>query len=600
MKHGARWVQVLLATIAIPILVNLISSNLVEEDIVPASTSIAILVIAVLVLATIEYRIRRFTPTVPDLGFRSYLIRIVQARGVSPYLEQLQRHPLIDVSLTSESKVVTRFDRFPSPQDSTQISLRDLFEGLPTRFLLLGGPGFGKSILMAKTAQELLVRATLSDGAPIPVLLNLASWNRYQGREGQRFEDWVGSEIIRIYGRPVLPVPGRFDRWIRSQISEASFALLLDGFDEVPPSQQTECVRQINQFIDSDIARAHIVVSSRSEDYRTALSQVGAVPLRLEVAFEVAPLNRSIVAANLPEAVDILTTIEKDPTGPLARVLAAPLFLDLARQLNDPSDLIDCESARSMRRVLLESLVNRSLAASNRPQSWSREQLLQVLVNLARFLEQGPHDSAVFLPEDVLDSSTTSNAARSLLAVGSTAIAAIWATFSFLVAVVLYYARSLDSPADVGASVPNPIWWAISGAIGAIVLASGRAPHFPSVRSGSEPEKIRSGIIAGFSYVVPTTVAAGLFTSHSLAVVYVVATIPVASIAVISDWIDSRQLTVAIGRRFLPALKWLPSDLEEFIQWGTTSGLLRPAAGRGLSFRHREIREMLAEWNLPK
>jgi len=157
-----------------------------------------------------------------------------------------------------------------SVQLPPQTTILDVFED-PTiagKFLILGKPGGGKTTTLLELAEALVERAEGDSDAPIPVILELSSWQEVTKREFPKFweqqkydpsiQEWV---LFQLVSKGVSRDIG--EQWLR----EKELVLLLDGLDELQPERQGKCVRAINQFLDGEFLPLHLVVCSRKEEY---------------------------------------------------------------------------------------------------------------------------------------------------------------------------------------------------------------------------------------------------------------------------------------------------------------------------------------------
>ncbi len=114
----------------------------------------------------------------------------------------------------------------------------------------------------------MLERAEGDSNAPIPVILELSTWQEVTKRKFLSFgkpekydpsiKEWVLSQLI---SKGVSQNIG--EQWLR----EKELVLLLDGLDELQAERQGKCVRAINQFLSSEFSPLHLVVCSRKEEY---------------------------------------------------------------------------------------------------------------------------------------------------------------------------------------------------------------------------------------------------------------------------------------------------------------------------------------------
>lgn len=185
---------------------------------------------------------------------------------VNPWLNQcLQNKVLIPLRKEQQPEQVERpwdtevkIGTKPPEPLSDDINILDIFDRdeINGKLLILGAPGSGKTITMLELAKALIERAEQQPENPIPVLFNLSSWQN----DRSAFQKWLVSELKLNYG-------------VRSSISKQwlenrQLLPILDGLDEVPLHQQSDCVKAINQFLESETRPSHLVVCSRIDNYK--------------------------------------------------------------------------------------------------------------------------------------------------------------------------------------------------------------------------------------------------------------------------------------------------------------------------------------------
>jgi len=120
--------------------------------------------------------------------------------------------------LTSYSEIVNLFQQ----------------DGIEGRLLLLGEPGMGKTHTLIAVGQLLLQRAQSAD-SPIPVLIDLSSW------QGEPLRTWLIDYLWEEF---------RIAKTIAEDwIDNPQLTFLLDGFDHLPTSQQRSCAHAIETLL---------------------------------------------------------------------------------------------------------------------------------------------------------------------------------------------------------------------------------------------------------------------------------------------------------------------------------------------------------------
>ncbi|PDW02832.1 hypothetical protein CJ255_11840 [Candidatus Viridilinea mediisalina] len=108
------------------------------------------------------------------------------------------------------------------------------FEG---RFIMLGDPGLGKSTILFAIMHHLLQNARNDVNLPIPVLVNLSSWQDPK----QQFQTWLAEQIAVTYQLP--------RQLMLDLITNDRIFPLLDGLNEVREGYQKRCIDAINLYL---------------------------------------------------------------------------------------------------------------------------------------------------------------------------------------------------------------------------------------------------------------------------------------------------------------------------------------------------------------
>ena len=219
-----------------------------------------------------------------------------------------------DLSLTSRRQVQQRGGAVRELPGQGRLS--DLLAASGASLLILGAPGSGKTITLLQLLAELVEQARQDGNNPVPLLLNLSSFGRFEGG----FVDWLVEQVHDQYGLA--------RRLVRSELERSNrFVFLFDGLDEVPEETETggrdHCVVEINRF--QETQSCGVVVCSRIHDYRQ-LSEV----LTVEQAVVIQPLSRKQVLAGLVGMPALQQVVAGE--GALLEALRSPLLLTLFRQ----------------------------------------------------------------------------------------------------------------------------------------------------------------------------------------------------------------------------------------------------------------------------
>jgi hypothetical protein len=305
------------------------------------------------------------------------------------------------------STILRSPDREPPSLNGAFESIADVFrvEGLPSRMVVLGGPGSGKTVLAQWLTVRLLKPAP--DGAPssdvepadlVPVLLPLSAWD-----PDVDLNDWAAAQMVRTYPwlGEQIQVRGGAGRTLAGQLLEQRRVLLvLDGLDEIAPDNRLIAFKKL-----ADAAQLNqpIVVTCRTTEYALIVFAAGK-PLPRTPVIRLDPLPLEAVRTYLTEADDhysprfrvLLEKIADLPGGPLAEALRSPLALSLATtvyqsQDHDPGEIADCDDPQEILQRLLKGLIAAVYTATvgdrkgvGEPQSVDRAR--RSLVKVAEYL----------------------------------------------------------------------------------------------------------------------------------------------------------------------------------------------------------------------
>ena len=217
------------------------------------------------------------------------------------------------------------WENIPAIQDHRPISLPEgvkiwaIFEEAQQQLLILGEPGSGKTMLLLDLMKNLLEIAQNDSQKPIPLLIDLSSWNNPE----QLLLDWLSEEINFKYSlRADLA-----KEWVQTK----QILLLLDGLDEVEPRYQHDFAIELNRWMTGDVEErpCGIVVCCRREQFEKVVKE----PLRLSRAICLQALNTDQIADYFRSLKLSEVDIEVQQDSSLSDFLNKPLFLSIVGQL---------------------------------------------------------------------------------------------------------------------------------------------------------------------------------------------------------------------------------------------------------------------------
>ena len=155
-------------------------------------------------------------------------------QAVNRVLHPKGNKPPLDLKFTQ--KIIEVFDR----------------PDIAGKLLILGEPGSGKTTELLQLAQDLVTRVEEDDQRPVPVILELSSWNE------EPLDKWVASQLDKLYSVSEAIT----QQWLANN----QILLMLDGLDELGLTQQRQCIERINQFLNTT-RTSELVVCCRREEY---------------------------------------------------------------------------------------------------------------------------------------------------------------------------------------------------------------------------------------------------------------------------------------------------------------------------------------------
>jgi len=219
----------------------------------------------------------------------------------------------------------------------------DVFKRKDGKLLILGEPGAGKTTTLLDLAKDLCAEATENENEPIPILFDLFSWKD----NSQSLTEWLAAELKTKYG-------------VRADIAKAlldehQLLPFLDGLDEQEETRRESCLRQINEFLETDARARHLVVCSRLKEFENC-----KIPLRLNGAVCLQPLEAPQMQNYFREVgcLNLWDGIKNVPD--LLELAESPLLLNLMTLASSSISISDwqkCNTPDERQRYLFDKYI---------------------------------------------------------------------------------------------------------------------------------------------------------------------------------------------------------------------------------------------------
>ncbi|QFZ22896.1 NACHT domain-containing protein [Saccharothrix syringae] len=275
---------------------------------------------------------------------------------------------------------------------------------VPTgRLVVLGAPGTGKTVLLARFVVDLLDPTTRVKGSPVPVLVSIAAWNPAE----KGLADWMVERLA--VDHPALDRGTATGTPLLRQLMGRELVFpVLDGLDEIPQPLRAEAIAELNAVL---AGGTPLVISSRTDAYRDAIRPPGGAEVTLTGA--------AGIRLRALDAEDVISYLRSSAGGPvnarrwdrvaaalprggaLAEVMRTPLMTTLARDVHNPRRgagtadlpspdvLVDLPDREAIEQHLFDGFVPAAYRPHpTRPTRWHPEQAVAWLGHLAFHLER--------------------------------------------------------------------------------------------------------------------------------------------------------------------------------------------------------------------
>ncbi|MBW4514140.1 MAG: hypothetical protein KME11_02815 [Timaviella obliquedivisa GSE-PSE-MK23-08B] len=244
-------------------------------------------------------------------------------------------------------------DKTPETLEPGQLMVevlgRDDIQG---RLLILGVPGAGKTTVLLRLAEQLVIGALQNPETVIPIIFELSAWK--DDRQG--LEAWLIEQLYDNFGGNRKT----YKQWLDRRV----LLPLLDGLDELGMERQRKCSAKINEFA---LHYPQLVVCCRLKEYEEAGVRLdglqGAVCLQPlsngQIQNYLAKIDRLELWQAVQASDEMQRLLEPDAEGEVG-LLRVPLFVAMAAAVYEPSQRFGSKAE------LLEKYWERQLARDTR------------------------------------------------------------------------------------------------------------------------------------------------------------------------------------------------------------------------------------------
>lgn len=227
---------------------------------------------------------------------RTAVLGRVESRVKALLASSLAAQTQIKLGVLRQPKLSVRVEG----EEFSSSDLEAVYDRLGHTMVLMGPVGSGRSTLLRELCLVLVERARNDPEAPIPVVVDLATWRAYGTRKPTEFTAWLLREMNRRYG--ISRSAGTI--WLRRE----RVTVLIDGLDEVPRVDRAHCESELAPF-------ASVVCST--------------APIENLPTVHVEPLSRGQVLEYISSVSPRLDSLESALTPEIWELLDSPLALNL-------------------------------------------------------------------------------------------------------------------------------------------------------------------------------------------------------------------------------------------------------------------------------
>ncbi len=226
--------------------------------------------------------------------------RVLQSLSDDPNPLQTRRPGDIQVKISGSA--TTELEPTTSPFN--------LFDQVGGVWVVLGNLGSGKTTTLLELAYEAIARAQTYGHQPVPLLFDLAQWDKKPFFEWLVDQSYLNSPLKRAEAK----------QWLKG----GKILLIFDNFDALSFDRQNQTLQAIKELQTNVIPSLNLILSARIDSYKRCPTR-----LKLQGAIWLKPLNSQQIQDYLMQARsrELWQNIREDKE--LITLAKTPLFLNL-------------------------------------------------------------------------------------------------------------------------------------------------------------------------------------------------------------------------------------------------------------------------------
>ncbi len=227
------------------------------------------------------------------------------------------------------------------------------WDAAPRRLVVLGDPGYGKTIAALTLVKHINAKGAKTPGAPVAELFAPADWQRWRAEHPEAsLAQWLGEQLMLTH--PQLGIPIEVARQL---IDDELVLPILDGLDEIADvDDRRACAAAIDAYAGRGEPHRPFVLTCRTTDYQQLAPDLVGDDQRIElVGMQPDQIHQRLdeQTAGRPAWMELR---RRQAAGEPAidELFESPLYLAIALQIyrdGDPSELLTLPVAQARGRL---------------------------------------------------------------------------------------------------------------------------------------------------------------------------------------------------------------------------------------------------------